>query len=603
MAPELALADLDAIPGRSRLLVQLLHNRGIRGASSIGAFLSAGWSAPDDTLPDLAIAIYRIQAAIRAGERIVVFGDFDCDGLTSCALLTAVCAQLGARVVPHVPSREDDGRGLNAAAIRDFAAQGASLIITTDCGTANVAEVELGKTLGIDVVVTDHHPLLGPAAHALALVNPQKADALAAHRDLAGVGVAFRVAEALVRTYGHDLTGLDEGSCAALLEALLDLVAVGTIADIVPLTSENWALAHAGLERLNLRPRPGLRALIARAQLVAGHVVARDISFALAPRLNAGGRLDNPTLALRLLLSADDAEAEELSRELDSMNLRRQALTEALTAEARQQALAQLGRSGTPDGENPTGPLLGSPHLLIALGDDWPQGILGLVAGRLAEEFRRPAFVLSISGDECRGSARAPEGFNLGATLASRADLFHRFGGHAQAAGFALARADVDVLLDHLRATAVMDDNGSVESTRDGDDRERLRIDCRLPLGRLAEDIYADLDRLQPCGPSFSEPVFVSPHVRIVRCWRSGRDGRNLRLVVRDGRSERSVLWPKQGDLSERLRQALPTLPAVDLAYSVAPFYRLDAAEPEWVVRVAALRPSADARGSVTAAP
>src|SRR5262249_24388662 len=144
---------------RSRLLVQLLHNRGIRGANSIDAFLSAGWSAPNDTLPNLAIAMYRIQAAIRAGERIMVFSDFDCDGLTSCALLTVVCAQLGARVVPHVPSREDDGRGLNAAAIRDFAAQGASLIITTDCGTANVAEVELAKTLGIDVVVTDHHPL------------------------------------------------------------------------------------------------------------------------------------------------------------------------------------------------------------------------------------------------------------------------------------------------------------------------------------------------------------------------------------------------------------------------------------------------------------
>ncbi len=585
-APQLSLAELDAIPGRSRLLVQLLHNRGFSDSASVEAFLAGEWRSGGAGLPGLDLAIQRIRAALQGRERIVVFGDFDCDGITSCALLTSVLRALNADVEPYVPRRDDDGRGLNVTAVRDLARRGTRLIITTDCGTSNVEEVELAASFGIDVIVTDHHPLHGPAARAFALVNPRRPDADPRHVDLSGAGVAFRLAEALIAAASADVPRIERAPLP-LPESLLDLVAIGTLADIVPLSPENWALARAGLARMNAVPRPGVRALVSRAGLVPGRIVARDVSFGLAPRLNAGGRLDNSMLALQLLLAESDQEVDRLAGELDAMNLRRQELTEVIVADARRQALDTLRaqRSGTTD----TGP---STNVVIVQGEDWPLGILGLAAGRLVEELRCPVVVLSLRQDEVRGSARAPTGVDLGAAFASRADLFLRFGGHAQAAGFTIARGNLEALVEHLRLSMVPLAAGAPLGEGPAGQIERFHVDCRLPLRRLKADIYADLDQLQPTGPGFLEPVFLSPRVRLVRCWRSGRDGRNLRLVLRDGQIDRTAVWPRQGDRYERLRAALPFLPALDVLYTVSPFHRPDVPEPEWVIRIASLRPS-----------
>ena len=617
--PELPIAELDAaIPELTRLQVQILANRGIRGAAGARAFVGADWrSVPPDPM-GLDAALERLRQARARAERVVVFGDYDVDGITSCAVMLLALRAAGIDAHPYIPSRDDDGRGLNEAAVRVLAADGARLIVTTDCGTSNVAEVQLAASLGVDVVVTDHHSPTGALAPALALVNPRQPSCPSTEKNLAGVGVAFRLAEAV-------LTREPGAPHATVLSALLDLVAVGTIGDIVPLTRENWTLAHAGLSRLNAAPRPGLRALGEQAGLRLGFITERDISFALAPRLNAAGRMGSPLLALQLLVTEDAAEAGALAARLQQLNAERQRATDAVMAQARAQALAQMATAAD------------APAVLVARGEGWPLGVIGLVAGRLAEEFGRPALVVSVEGAECRGSLRGPAGFNLVEALAQRADLFRRFGGHAQAAGFTLATADLDALIAHLRAAAQLQaardgraqqappgataDPASVAGVAPGSaldpalgadalapltpddlpldladaplppDRAApgppaLRVDCRLPLRRVLPETYAAVRALAPFGPGFSEPVFFAPRVRLVRCWRSGPEGRNLRLLLREDREERVALWSRRGDLLPSLLD----LGLVYVAYTLDAFARPGAA-PEYTMRVVDLRP------------
>jgi single-stranded-DNA-specific exonuclease len=626
VCPELPLADLDAaIPELTRLQMQILANRGIRGSAAARAFVGADWHGGPPDLQGLDVALARLRQARACGERVVVFGDYDVDGITSCAVLLLALRAAGIDAHPYLPSRADDGRGLNEAAVRELAAGGARLIMTTDCGTSNVAEVELAAALGLDVVVTDHHPPTGALAPALAVVNPRQANCPSPEKYLAGVGVAFRVAEAL-------LTREPGAPHATTLPTLLDLVAVGTIGDIVPLTHENWALAHAGLDRLNTVPRPGLRALAELAGLRTGSLTERDISFALAPRLNAAGRMGSPLLALQLLVTQDAAEAAVLAAQLQQLNVERQRATDVVITEARAQVLSQMTVTAA------------QPPLLVARGEGWPLGIIGLVAGRLAEEFGRPALAVSIQGDECRGSVRGPAGFNLVEALIQRADLFRRFGGHAQAAGFTLATADLDTLIAHLRAAA--QSQAGAPTAPDGQVRRSLPpattadpaapaagvagsalagelvaellapasvegapldpldaphapdlgiasgptplcVDCRLPLRRAAPDTYAALRALAPFGPGFPEPIFLASRVRLTRCWRSGPEGRNLRLALREGHEERVALWSRQGDRLAEVRG----LGVVDVAYTLGAFLRPDAA-PEYVLRIQDVRPA-----------
>jgi single-stranded-DNA-specific exonuclease len=575
LAAELPLDQLDAVPGRSRLLVQLLHNRGVSGAAAVETFLAAGWQASAPPLLGLPEAVARIRRAVAERERIVVYGDFDCDGVTSCALLTLVLRALGADAEAYVPRRDDDGRGLNTEAVRELAGRGAALIVTTDCGMANVEEVECARALGVEVIVTDHHPPHGPVAPALAVVNPRREDDPSPEKDLAGVGVAFRVAEAL-------LAG--SGAPAGTLDQVLDLVAIGTVADVVPLTQTNRALARAGLRRLNAAPRPGVRALLEAARLEPGYVSSRDISFALAPRLNTCGRMGEPRLALDILLTEDRAEAQRLAQRIEALNMERQQLTDVIVAAAREQASECLRTSG-------------QPPVLVAQGRNWHLGVLGLVAGRLAEEYQRPVFVLSCGDFECRGSARGPLGVNLGEMLAARPDFFKRFGGHAQAAGFTIASGDREAFLSYIRAhfaEAARHQPLPPAGAGAAEGERRVRVDCRLPLARVrpGSDVYDDLELLEPFGAGFAEPTFLCPDVRILSCRRTGFERRTLRVMLEHKGVKREGVWSRHGDLCEQL-QALPgPLPPVDVVFSLRKHHHAAGPDPSWLLHIETLTPS-----------
>lgn len=588
---ELPIETLDATPPYTRLQVQLLHNRGVSRTTAIQAFMASGWQAHGERLSGLETAIPRILDAIARQEHIVVFGDYDCDGITSCALLTIALRHIGAHATPYIPRRDDDGRGLNETALHELHESGATLLITTDCGSANVAETELARQLSMDVIVTDHHQILSPLAPAYAIINPQQLDDHSHNKDLAGVGVAFRLAEALLSA-----SDLPQETRESSLSGLLDLVVVGTVADLVRLSQETWALAHAGLHQLNEHPRPGLAALIRNVGLKRGEITTRDISFALAPRLNAGGRLGQPMLAVQLLMTEDAREAEQFAAQLEALNAQRQHITEAITLEARAQVEEQFLQAAVSHAEGAESN--GRPPALIVVGNHWPLGILGLVAGRLAEEYHLPAFVISRDATESRGSGRAPRGYDLGKTLAARQDFFKRFGGHAQAAGFTLLNDHLDVFLAFLREQLAAE--GATLALQASDiarggathSAETIHVDCQLPLHRLVPEIYAALQALAPFGPGFAEPQFVCKRARIVRCWRSGTGGRNLRLVLRQGASERVAFWARQGEQCDAIRAAIPKLPALDIVYAIRAYRRAidDALEIE--PHIVALRPS-----------
>ncbi|MDE3229285.1 MAG: single-stranded-DNA-specific exonuclease RecJ, partial [Chloroflexota bacterium] len=553
-----------AIPGVTALQAQILQDRGVEGKDAALALLATDWRVTR-ALPGQAAAIARLRAALAGGERIIVYGDHDCDGVTSCATLLLALRALDANAGAYIPRREDDGRGLNTESVRQLAAQGTRLIVTTDCGSANVAEVALARELGMDVIITDHHPIHGETPRDCVLVNPRLDAERGPHDDLAGTGVAFRLAVALLRELAPERAE-DEAT------RLLDLVAIGTVGDIVPMTRENWALVRAGLERLRSAPRPGLRALLARAEVRLPALGERDITYVIAPRINAAARLGEPTMALDLLLARTEAEGDALASSLDALNQERQRLTEEIMVEAERQVAEQVA------GEDANAPLVS------AVGEGWPLGMLGLVASRLAERNQRAAVVISRDGEEARGSARGPDGIDLGAALAERKEVFRRFGGHARAAGFTLASADVAALLDHLRERLAAQRRAAPAEAA------AITVDCRLPLNRLIPRIYREQQALAPFGQKFGEPVYLCQGARVTSCWRSGVEGRNLRLRVRDATGEGVFFWARQGDLCDLFRARMGQTPPLDIAFSLDAFTRANG-ELDLLPRILSMRP------------
>ncbi|HEX9036110.1 MAG TPA: single-stranded-DNA-specific exonuclease RecJ [Ktedonobacterales bacterium] len=554
IADERPRTELMSIPGVTPLQAQLLANRGAGSPRAAREFLEAGWRA-SGPLPDQDAAVSRLIQAIETGVAITVYGDHDCDGITSCAILTLALRDLGANVTAYIPLRDDDGRGLNDEAVRQLSARGARLIVTTDCGTSNVAEVALAHELGMDVIITDHHPVHGDAPVDCAIVNPWRASERSTRDDLSGAGVAFRLAEALLQSIAPDRAGV-------ILEGLLDLAATGIIGDIVPLTRESWGLARAGLARLRTAPQPGLRALLERAGVAWRQITERDITYVIAPRLNAAARLGEPSTALELLLATDAARVIQLAERLEELNQERQRITEEIMRDAQAMVESSLAQG---DAREPGA-------LVSAIKDGWPLGMLGLVASRLTERYGRPSVVISREGAEARGSARAPEGYDLGQALAARAPIFRRFGGHARAAGFTLPSSEVGALLSDLeRRLAAQRDALAQARAADGDP---LAVDLRLTLNRLAPRIYHEQQALAPFGPAFPAPTYIAMNVRILGCWRSGSEGRNLRLRARDSGADRVFFWARQGDLCDVMRPLLTTLPALDLIFTLDAFIR-----------------------------
>ena len=514
------------------LHAQLLYNRGLRTPEAMRSFLDARLDQIPDPylLVDMERALVRIQRALHEHEHITVYGDFDADGVTSAALLTRTLRNLGQpeqQLSAYIPSRLQGSRGLSREAIDLLQARGTSLIITTDCGSSDVEEVSYAQSLGIDVIITDHHHPPARLPQAYAMINPWRPDCTYGERYLCGAGIAFKLAQALYRAAEREFEVWE----------LLDLMAIGTVGDVAILLGENHTLVRAGMQRLNATRNPGLQALISVTRLQPGRIRERDISFVLAPRLNAAGRMKDASLAFRLLTTDESTEASALAAELESLNHSRQQQTEELMQLVREQAQLQSDK-----------------QVILVSGEKahWPEGIIGLVAGKLAEETGRPVFVLSQDREFSRGSARSQEHFNIILALqAARPQLFERFGGHAQAAGFTIANAHIAELHEHLlhwseRARSTINDGTIVEVPPEtGEALATLEPEAAsVPTSRkvdlvitkpelLTMETLEKLQQLTPWGAGNPEAVFCIDELQLLRRWTSGSNGRNLRVRLR----------------------------------------------------------------------
>jgi single-stranded-DNA-specific exonuclease len=515
------VSALSTALGVRPVTARCLAGRGIVDPDRARSYLDPRLAAlrPPAGLAGLPRAVDRLCRAVCAGERIGCFGDYDVDGVTTTALVTGFLRRLGAPVLARV-ARRDAGYGFGEADARWFADQGVTLIVTGDCGTSDEAAIRLAGGLGVDAIVIDHHTV-PPATRAgdgdsmphpaFALINPLRDDSTFPFRGMASVGLAFYVMQR-VRTRLREL-GFFSSSPARPepdLREWLDLVAVGTIADLVPLEGENRILTHAGLRRLAERRRPGLSALLARAGVGLDHIVdERVIGWKIAPRLNAPGRLGDAEPALALLLAEERAEAEAAADVLERANLERRAEQDRVTAEA----MASLEAGGDP-----------GPAVVVA-GAGWPSGVVGIVAARLVEEYRRPAFVIAIDADSGigRGSARATSGVNLYRALERSSPHLMRYGGHAAAAGLTVAAAQVPALREALCAAVTEQACAAQTSER--------AADAEVDLGEVDERLADELASLAPFGKGNEQPVLVGRALRVRDSRRVG-DGSHLKLIL-----------------------------------------------------------------------
>src|SRR5829696_5231233 len=511
----------------------VLARRGVGDATALAAFLGPALDGLHDPrlLPDADRLVARIARSRDRRERVMVFGDFDADGLTGLAQLVIAFRRLGIETTPYVPSRLEEGHGLSLAAVEAAAAAGIALIVTVDTGSTSVHEVAAAAARGIDVVITDHHHVPEVLPAAVALVNPRRADAAYPHLTLSGSGVAFTVARLVL----GELAGAEAEALA-----LADLATIGTVSDVVPILGENRAIARLGLELMRSAPRPGIAALLERGGSRGGNGVIdlETVGFVIAPRLNAAGRVGEALDAARLLLAETPEQAATLAATLETANTTRRDLMRTAIAEARaafgmpdpgqvpgQQALLHVPTADASQIVTGGGPE--QPAMLVR--GPWPVGIIGLVAGRLADETGRPTVVGTRIGDVIRASCRSDGRVNLAETLTACADLFVRYGGHAAAAGFELPVGRWDELVSRFLDAAAAD--------APVDARPPLPVDLALPAGYVDYGLYRDLARLAPCGTGNPEPLVAVLGLTVQRARLA--NGGHTQLVLR---RERDVI-------------------------------------------------------------
>ncbi|MGA2138015.1 MAG: single-stranded-DNA-specific exonuclease RecJ [Verrucomicrobiia bacterium] len=498
-------------------LAQVLANRGYRDAETASRFLNPQLRQLGDPfdLPEMTLAVDRILAAIKKKERIVIYGDYDVDGVTSSALLQRVLHAAGATVTSFLPHRMDEGYGLSPDGIaRCLKEREPQLLVAVDCGTSSVREIADLRKHQIDTIVLDHHEPPEQLPRCVALVNPKRLDGSPLGA-LASVGVSFKLAHALLK---HDR----QLSERIDLREHLDLVAVGTVADIVPLTGENRILVRTGLERLPHTQKIGLRALMDVAN-VPDKVGPYHIGFRIGPRLNAAGRLSDATAALELLLTDDAARARELAGLLNDHNAERQRIEGRIVDEAIAMARAHE-----------------SDRVLVLAKDGWHVGVIGIVASRVQQEFHKPTVVIGIEDGMGKGSCRSVGGFSIVGALQHCAALLERFGGHEMAAGLSVNAGKIDELrraLNEFAATTLKDD----------DLHQHVRIDAVVKLDDLDAEFFEQLERVEPCGPDNPTPVFAVEGVRLQGAPRVV--GKNhLRFNVTDGDTSAQAIWWGMGD-------------------------------------------------------
>ncbi len=493
------------------IVVELLRQRGIRSTGAARAFLLR-LPEPDDPLqlPGMAGTLARIRAALRANERIAVYGDYDVDGVTATAILCDGLQSLGASVFPYLPDRFTNGYGLTRDSLRACRDQGAGLIISVDCGINANPEIDYAHEIGLGVVVLDHHapPPILPDADAI--VDPKLGGGPPEYDGLAACGLAYTTLRALYAAEGRSLDG----------RGYIELAALGTVADMVPLTGENRRIVRTGLPALAQSTRPGVRALLSAAAVEAGRIDTDTIAFRLAPRINAAGRLAHARLAYDLLTTEDPARAAALAGELNELNAQRQRMTEDAAKLARELAMQECAGSS-----------------LVMVGHERiPQGIAGLVASRLTEELYRPSVVYERGAEIARGSVRSIPELDVVQCLAQGGALMERWGGHAQAGGFSVRTERLPQLKQALGGWAD-------EQLAGLDLRPVLAIDLDTPLSELTQPVLRWLPYFEPAGQSNPAPVLVSRRSPVMAARTMGQDGRHLRLKLRAG----SVLWDAVG--------------------------------------------------------
>jgi single-stranded-DNA-specific exonuclease len=498
----------------SPLLARLLVQRGIEELSAAEAFLHPSLSQlhSPDLMAGMREAVDRLRAAIDRREKILIYGDYDVDGTMAVVVLLTALRMLGATVEAHVPHRLTDGYGMRVPVVEEAAANGFRVVISVDTGIREHEVLARARELGVDCIVTDHHLPDNHLPPACAILNPRRLDCAYPEKSLAGVGVAFKLAQAL----------LAERMTERLLQSFLKVVAIGTIADVVPLLGENRVIVRFGLEALRQPAQPGLSALMELAGLAGKEISAGDVGFRIGPRLNAAGRMENARDVIDLFTLSDPARTREIAERLDRLNRERQRVEEEIL----RTILADLEQRADID----------SQYTLVMAGEGWHRGVIGIVAQRVAERYHRPSLVIGIEDGVGVGSGRSIKGFHLLDGLTAVEDLFQRFGGHAQAAGFAMTAGNIPELTRRFEEHA----RGVLTAV----DLERvLRVDASIDLSQVDWPLYEQLLQLEPCGMGNPTPVFGSTEVRLLMAPRVLQE-KHLKLKVEAGpRALDALAW------------------------------------------------------------
>jgi len=497
------------------VVLQLLYNRGLIDQETIDEFLNPdyGQDIHDPFLfKDMKKALNRILSAIEKGEKITVHGDYDADGVCASAITVSTLQVLGARVGVYIPHRVSEGYGLNKETVKELAKNGTKLIVTVDCGIASVKEVDFANQKGIDVIITDHHKQQLELPKAYAIINPHVEGEKYPFKGLSGAGVAFKLTQALVIKDGGEK--IKQG----FEKWLLDLVAIGTIADCMPILGENRTLVKYGVIVLRKTKRLGLQELVKQTRFSLETLDTSSVSFGIAPRLNAAGRLDHANTAYELLISEDLEEVKKISKSLEKTNQERQRITEKLVSESKQQ-IGEVSRQ----------------KILFASGQDWPVGVVGLVAGRLSDEYARPVIIMGEKKDEVVGSGRSIPEFDITVALIEIRDLLERFGGHASACGFTIRKENLNKLKERLSEIAL-------SRIKDEDMVKRLFIDGEVSLPDINWKLIRLIEDFEPFGVGNQQARFVVYGLELVDFRKVGVDGKHLRLLVKQGDIVKKVI-------------------------------------------------------------
>jgi single-stranded-DNA-specific exonuclease len=516
--------------GLPPLIAQLLYNRGLK-PQEIEPFLSADHRLEGNPflLPDMSQAVTRIFKAVLSRQKIGVYGDFDVDGVTAVVILVEGLSWLGGDVVPYIPDRMNEGHGLKVAALEKLRSEGVSLVVTVDCGVTDLAVAKQARTMGMDMIITDHHMPLASLPRAAAVIDPKRKDSAYPYPYLCGAGVAFKLVQALFHGDNREKR----------LNSLLDLVVLATIADLVSLTGENRFLAKEGLRELNDSRRVGIQEMAKLAGLKPGQFGVDDISWVFGPRLNAAGRIDHASTSYRLLTTQSPEEACRLAVELEEKNAQRQKLTNDVLCRVKEKLAAKPGLP-----------------VLMDADESYSVGVIGLVAGRLVDEFYKPAIIINLGSELCQGSCRSIAEFDIAAALEACRDLLTAFGGHPAAAGFTVPRRNLPQFEQRIVDLAR-------QQLRDLELCPEIVIDAELPLTALAGDIFNLIQKLSPFGKDNPPPTFLSRRVEVVECRNIGNNSCWLKLKLKQG----SVIWQAVDFESQKKREEVPS--QIDIVYNL----------------------------------